>query len=80
MHAEKLLQWMKNNKVATIDFAMNIFTELQACCHHPRTVKFTENIWQKYYQLSASDNFRTSWCNFFHQALVSLLPQFFTNI
>lgn len=64
MCANKLLEWIESNEDQTIDFAVSLTSHLESCFkdskkskHH----KVRELMWEGYFKLCSSDNFRDAW-------------------
>ena len=69
--AEKLLQWMPENKPKAVTFAVTLVKSLKGCyCSRSKSVQTKrEKMWEKYYQLRSSDDFCLSWSNFIRESI-----------
>ena len=66
--ADKLLKWIKTNEKTAETFATSLIRNVRLCCTHPRAVTchtLKERMWENYYKLCSSQEFRSSWANFF---------------
>ncbi len=70
--AERLLKWVECNKVEGAAFASTLVTSIRMCCSHSRAVlchTLKEKMWEKYYKLCSSEDFRTSWTQFIQSSI-----------
>ena len=70
--ASRLLKWIKSNEKEAATFATNLMKSLRQCCMHPRPIlchTLKERMWQNYYKLCSSDDFRTSWIHFLEKSI-----------
>ncbi len=68
--ANRLLEWMMvdvENRTVAVAFTQKLIVDLSLCLKHPRKVKLhtlRERMWEKFYKLRSSQNFRDSSVNF----------------
>ena len=62
--AGRLLEWIEANDKAAADFSSSLLKKIRECCTHPRAVTchtFKERMWEKYYKMCSSVEFRSKW-------------------
>lgn len=65
--AQRLLLFMEANKQPAISFAKAVVKSVRLCCTCPNAVTchtFKEKMWEKFYKLCSSDEFRSMWMDF----------------
>ena len=70
--AERLLEWIGDNKQASEAFSFQLIAALKSCCHHPRKVKprtHRQRMWEKYYKYCSSDDLKKAWANFLQASI-----------
>ena len=65
--AERLLEWMSDNKETTASFSLTLVTDIESCCSHPRQVTprtHRQRLWEKYYKYCSSVELKEAWSSF----------------
>lgn len=82
--ADRLSRWIVNNKNDAGRFACSLIDDVRKCCTYPRPLichTLKEKMWEKYYQLCSSEQFRDSWILFIQESIgLKATPTFYQHV